>query len=130
MVCGCTKTKGIKGNISFEGTTNAEWYMLVWSSVCLRQLIFQPITSYFSETMKPHSAALPQHSCTVKRRRVTDCPACSPDLSPSENSILGCENAKQKPHIVKQIKLYIKQEWERIPFQNKCVWLPEAIGVF
>ena len=57
---------------------------------------------------------LQQHDFRV-RVQVLDWPASSPDLSPTENVwYIMKHKIQQRAQTVEHLKLYIKQEWERI----------------
>ena len=72
------------------------------------------------DNAKPHSARVTTAWLHSKRVRELDWPACSSDLSPIENvwRIMKRKIAQRRPRTVEQLKLYIKQEWERIPPEN------------
>ena len=91
-----------------------------WSNTCCHpsNVFFMDAPAYFSKTMPNHiSARLTTAWLRSKRVRVLDWPACSPDLSPIENvwRIMKRKIRQRRPRTVEQLKLYIKQEWERIP---------------
>ena len=120
MVWGCVSASGM-GNLQIcEGTINAERYIQVLEQHMLpsKQCLFHGRPCLFQQdNAKPHSARLTTAWLRSKRVRVLDWPACSPDLSPIENvwRIMKRKIRQRRPRTVEQLKLYIKQEWERIP---------------
>ncbi len=119
MVWGCVSAHGM-GNLHIcEGTINAERYIQVLEQYMLpsKQCLFQGHPCLFQDNSKPHSARVTAAWLRSKRVRVLDWPACSPDLSPIENvwRIMKRKIRQRRPRTVEQLKLYIKQEWERIP---------------
>ena len=120
MVWGCITAQGM-GNLHIcEGTINAERYIQVLEQHMLpsKQRIFHGCPCLFQQdNAKPHSARVTTAWLRSKRVRVLDWPACSPDLSPIENvwRIMKRKIRQRRPRTVEQLKLYIKQEWERIP---------------
>ena len=120
MVWGCVSASGM-GNLHIcEGTINAERYIQVLEQHMLpsKQRLFHGRPCLFQQdNAKPHSAHLTTAWLRSKRVRVLDWPACSPDLSPIENvwRIMKRKIRQRRPRTVEQLKLYIKQEWERIP---------------
>ena len=120
MVWGCISAQGM-GNLHIcEGTINAERYIQVLEQHMLpsKQRLFHGRPCLFQQdNAKPHSARVTTAWLRSKRVQVLDWPACSPDLSPIENvwSIMKRKIQQWRPRTVEQLKLYIKQEWERIP---------------
>ncbi|KAL6458326.1 hypothetical protein MHYP_G00335560 [Metynnis hypsauchen] len=120
MVWGCVSAHGM-GNLHIcEGTINAERYIQVLKQHMLpsKQRLFQGHPCLFQQdNAKPHSACVTTAWLRSKRVRVLDWPVCSQDLSPIENvwRIMNRKIRQRRPWTVEQLKLYIKQEWERIP---------------
>ena len=120
MVWGCISAQGM-GNLHIcEGTINAERYIQVLEQHMLpsKQRLFHGRPCLFQQdNAKPHSARVTTAWLRSKRVRVLDWPACSPDLSPIENvwHIMKRKIQQRRLWTVEQLKLYIKQEWERIP---------------
>ena len=80
-----------------------------------KQRVFHGRPCLFQQdNAKPHSARVTTAWLRSKRVQVLDWPACSPDLSPIEN-VWRIMKRKLRQRTVEQLKLYIKQEWERIP---------------
>uniref|UniRef100_A0AAR2IMB0 Tc1-like transposase DDE domain-containing protein n=1 Tax=Pygocentrus nattereri TaxID=42514 RepID=A0AAR2IMB0_PYGNA len=116
MVWGCVSAHGM-GNLHIcEGTINAERYIQVLEQHMLpsKQRLFQGCPCLFQQdNAKPHSARVT--TAWLRSKRVLDWPACSPNLSPIENvwHIMKRKIRQWRPRTVEQLKLYIKQEWER-----------------
>ncbi|KAL6463867.1 hypothetical protein MHYP_G00282580 [Metynnis hypsauchen] len=109
------------GNLHIcEGTINAERYIQVLEQHMLpskKYLLQGRLCLFQQDNAKPHSARVTTAWLHSKRVRILDWPACSPDLSPIENvwRIMKHKIQQRRPRTVEQLKLYIKQEWERIP---------------
>lgn len=120
MVWGCISANGM-GNLHIcKGTINAERYIEVLEQHMLpsRQRLFRGRPCIFQQdNARPHSAKVTKAWLHSKGVRVLDWPACSPDLSPIENvwRIMKRRIRQRRPYTVEQLKLYIKEEWERIP---------------
>lgn len=120
MVWGCISAQGM-GNLHIcEGTINAERYIQVLEQHMLpskRRLFHGRPCLFQQDNAKPHSARVTTAWLRSKRVRVLPWPACSPDLSPIENvwRIMKRKIRQRRPRTVEQLKLYIKQEWGRIP---------------
>ena len=120
MVWGCISAQGM-GNLHIcEGTINAERYIQVLEQHMLpsKQHLFHGRPCLFQQdNAKPHSARVTTAWLQSKRVQVLDWPACSPDLSPIENvwCIMKGKIQQRRSWTVERLKLYIKQEWERIP---------------
>uniref|UniRef100_A0A3B4CCP3 Tc1-like transposase DDE domain-containing protein n=1 Tax=Pygocentrus nattereri TaxID=42514 RepID=A0A3B4CCP3_PYGNA len=116
MVWGCVSAHSM-GNLHIcEGTINAERYIKVLEQHMLpsKQRLFQGRPcSFQQDNAKPHSARVTTAWLRSKRVQVLDRPACSPDLSPTENvwHIMKHKKRQRRPRTVEQLKLYIKQEW-------------------
>uniref|UniRef100_A0AAR2K5U3 Tc1-like transposase DDE domain-containing protein n=1 Tax=Pygocentrus nattereri TaxID=42514 RepID=A0AAR2K5U3_PYGNA len=120
MVWGCVSAHGMSNMHICEGTINAKRYIQVLEQHMLpsKQRLFQGRPCLFQQdNAKPHSARVTTAWLHSKRVRVLDWPACSPDLSPIENvwCVMKHKIRQLRPRTVEQLKLYIKQEWERIP---------------
>ena len=120
MVWVCVSAHGM-GNLHIcEGTINAERYIQVVEQHMLpsKQRLFHGRPCLFQQdNAKPHSARVTTTWLRSKIVRELGLPAYSPDLSPIENvwRIMKCKIRLRRPRTVEQLKLYIKQEWERIP---------------
>ena len=106
-----------------EGTINVKKYILILEKHMMpskRRLFHGRPCLFQVDNAKPHSARVTTAWLHSKRVRELDWPACSPDLSPIENvwRIMKRKIAQRRPRTVEQLKLYIKQEWERIPPEN------------
>ena len=123
MVWGCISAQGM-GNLHIcEGTINAERYIQVLEQHMLpsKRCLFHGRTCLFQQdNAKPHSACVTTAWLCSKRVRVLPWPVCGPDLSPIENvwHIMKRKIRQRRPRTVEQLKLYIKQEWERIPSEK------------
>ena len=83
-----------------------------------KRRLFQSRPCLFQQdNAKPHSARVTTAWLRSTRVRVLDWPACSPDLSPIENvwRIMKRKIRARRPRTVEQLKLFIRQVWERIP---------------
>ncbi len=99
-----------------EGTMNAERYIkgLEQHMLPSRQRLFQ------QDNTKPHIAAITTAWLRSKRVRVLNWPACSPDLSPTDNiwCIITQKIHQRWPQTLQQLETYIRQEWDQIPHQT------------
>ncbi len=89
MVWGCVSAYGMGSLHVLEGTMNAERYIKVLEQHMFpsRRRLFQGRPCVFQhENAKPHTAAITTAWLRSRRVRVLNWPACSPDLSPIENS--------------------------------------------
>ncbi len=81
MVWECISAYGMGTLHVLEGTMNAERYIKV-----LEQHILPPRRRVFQrDNAKSHTAAITTAWLRIRRVRVLNCPAFSPDLSPIEN---------------------------------------------
>ena len=123
MVWRCVSAYGMGNMHICEGTINAERYIQVYMLLeqhllPSKQHLFQGHPcSFQQDNAKPHSARVTTAWLRGKRVQPLDWPACSPDRSPIENVWHNMKRKMQqrRPWTVEQLKLYIKQEWERIP---------------
>ena len=120
MVWGCVSAHGM-GNLHIcESNINAERYIQVVEQPMLpsKQRLFHGRPCLFQQdNAKSHSARVTTTWLRSKRVRELGLSAYSPELSPIENvwRIMKGKIRLRRPLTVEQLKLYIKQEWERIP---------------
>ena len=112
IVWGCISAHGMVNLHICEGTLNAERYIQVLEQHILpsKQRLFQGHPCLFQQdNAKSHSAHVTTAWLCSKRVWVLDWPACSPDLSPTENErcIMKCKIRQWRPQNVEQLKLYI-----------------------
>ncbi len=103
-----------------EGTMNTERYMKFLEQHMLpsRWWLFQGRPCVFQQdNAKPHTAAVTTAWLRSRRVRVLNWPACSPDLSPTENiwHIIKRKIPQRWPQTLQQLETYIRQEWDQIP---------------
>ncbi len=111
MVWGCISAYGMCNLHVLEGTMNAERYIKVLEQHMLpsRRCLFQGRPCVFQQdNAKPHTAAITTawlHSRTV---RMLNWPACSPDLSPTENIwlIIKWKIRQRQPQTLQQLETY------------------------
>ncbi len=113
MVWGCVSAYGMGSLHVLEGTMNAERYIKVLEQHVLpsRWRVFQ------QDNAKPHTAAITTAWLCSRRVRVLNWPACSLDISPTENicRIIKWKIRQSWPQTLQQLETYIRQEWEQIP---------------
>ncbi len=104
MVWGCISAYVMDSLHVLVGTINAERYIKVLEQhmIPFRRRVFQ------QDNAKPHTASITTAWLRSRRVRVLNWPACSPDLSPTENiwRII-------KLKICQQLETYIRQEWDQ-----------------
>lgn len=110
MVWGRVSAHGV-GNTSVKAPLMLKATYRCWSNICCHPSVvfFRDVPASFSRTMQSHSLhVLQQRGFVVKEQ---------PDLPPTENvwHIMKCNIRQQRPWTVEQLKLHMKQEWERIP---------------
>ncbi len=120
IVLGCISAYGMGSLHVLEGTMNAERYIKVLEQHMLpsRRHLFQGRPCVFQQdNAKPHTAAITTAWLRSRRVRVLNWPACSPDLSPIENTwrIIKQKIHQRRPQTLQQLETYIRQEWDQIP---------------
>ncbi len=108
MVWGCISAYGMGSLHVLESTMNAERYIKVLEQHMLpsRWCAFQ------QDNAKPHTAAITTAWLHSRRVQVLNWAACSPDLSPIENSwcIIKRKIRQRRPQTLQQLETYIRQE--------------------
>uniref|UniRef100_A0A9J7YW71 Tc1-like transposase DDE domain-containing protein n=1 Tax=Cyprinus carpio carpio TaxID=630221 RepID=A0A9J7YW71_CYPCA len=103
----------------WKGSINAERCIQVLEQHILpsRRRLFQGRPCIFQhDNARPHTASITTSWLRRRRIRVLKWPACSPDLSPTENiwHIIKRKMRQRRPKTVEQLEACIRQEWDNI----------------
>ncbi len=120
MVWGCISAYGMSSLHVLEGTMNAERNIKVLEQHMLpsRWRLFHGRPCVFQQdNAKPHTAAITTAWLHSRRVWVPNWPACSPDLSPTENiwRIIKRKIRQRRPQTLQHLETYIRQKWDQIP---------------